>query len=280
VGQARADLAQAKINLDRTIITSPIDGVVVSRNVDVGQTVAASLQAPTLFTIANDLTKMEVLASIDEADVGRVKEGQRTTFTVDAYSGETFVGIISQLRLNPITTQNVVTYSAVVMVDNPQEKLRPGMTANITIPVEERLNVLKVPNAALRFRPPRDDSGQGGFRGGRNAGGQGQGQGSGQGTGAQGTGQGPQGAGQGPQGSGQGGAQSQGTQGQGEAGQNGQNRHRGQGGHEWAGKNPSGEKPPSQEPTAQAPASQAPDSQDKKDSSESRPKNKQTIWVM
>ncbi|MGA9771377.1 MAG: efflux RND transporter periplasmic adaptor subunit [Blastocatellia bacterium] len=153
VSQARAQLQQAQVNLDHSIIASPIDGVVVSRTVDVGQTVAASLQAPTLFTIANDLTKMQVLASIDEADVGQIKQGIKANFTVDAYPGETFLGDISQLRLNAQTLQNVVTYSAVIDVANPDQKLRPGMTANITIPVARRDSVLIVPNAALRFRP-------------------------------------------------------------------------------------------------------------------------------
>ena len=153
LSQARAQLQQAQVNLDHSIIASPIDGVVVSRTVDVGQTVAASLQAPTLFTIANDLTKMQVLASIDEADVGQIKQGIKANFTVDAYPGETFIGDISQLRLNAQTLQNVVTYSAVIDVANPDQKLRPGMTANITIPVARRESVLTVPNAALRFRP-------------------------------------------------------------------------------------------------------------------------------
>lgn len=156
VKQSQSQLEQAKINLERTIITSPIDGIVVSRSVDVGQTVAASLQAPTLFTIANDLTKMQVLASIDEADVGRVKEGQSAIFTVDAFPGENFKGELSQLRLNSVLTQNVVTYSAVITFENRGEKLRPGMTASVTIPVAERTNVLKIPNAALRFKPPAD----------------------------------------------------------------------------------------------------------------------------
>jgi HlyD family secretion protein len=153
LAQARAQLQQATVNLDHSIITSPIDGVVVSRNVDVGQTVAASLQAPTLFTIANDLTKMQVLASIDEADVGQIHQGIKANFTVDAYPGETFTGDITQLRLNAQTLQNVVTYSAVIEVANPESKLRPGMTANITISVARRDNALTVPNAALRFRP-------------------------------------------------------------------------------------------------------------------------------
>jgi HlyD family secretion protein len=153
LAQARAQLQQASVNLEHSIITSPIDGVVVSRTVDVGQTVAASLQAPTLFTIANDLTKMQVLASIDEADVGQIHQGIKSNFTVDAYPGETFTGDITQLRLNAQTLQNVVTYSAVIDVPNPELKLRPGMTANITIPVSRREGVLTVPNAALRFRP-------------------------------------------------------------------------------------------------------------------------------
>jgi HlyD family secretion protein len=151
--QSEAQLRQSQANLEHTIITSPIDGVVVSRNVDVGQTVAASLQAPTLFTIANDLTKMQVIASIDEADVGQIKQGIQANFTVDAFPGETFRGEITQLRLNAQTLQNVVTYSAVIEVANPELKLRPGMTTNITIPVAKRDNVLAVPNAALRFKP-------------------------------------------------------------------------------------------------------------------------------
>ncbi|PYT08159.1 MAG: efflux RND transporter periplasmic adaptor subunit [Acidobacteria bacterium] len=153
VSQAKAQLQQSQLNLDHSIIASPIDGVVVSRNVDVGQTVAASLSAPTLFTIANDLTKMQVLASIDEADVGQIRQGIKASFSVDAYPGETFSGEISQLRLNAQTAQNVVTYSAVIDVANTAMKLRPGMTANITIPVAKRDNVLTVPNAALRFKP-------------------------------------------------------------------------------------------------------------------------------
>jgi HlyD family secretion protein len=160
LAQARAQLQQAKVNLEHSIIASPIDGVVVSRNVDVGQTVAASLQAPTLFTIANDLTKMQVLASVDEADVGQIKQGIKANFTVDAYPGEVFAGEISQLRLNAQTLQNVVTYSAVIDVANEGLKLRPGMTANITIPVAHRENVLVVPNAALRFTPKLSDKEQ------------------------------------------------------------------------------------------------------------------------
>src|SRR5205085_215066 len=160
LAQAQAQLTQQQANLDHSIIASPIDGVVVSRAVDIGQTVAASLQAPTLFTIANDLTKMQVLASIDEADVGQIKQGIKANFQVDAFPGETFTGEITQLRLNAQTTQNVVTYSAVIEVANPELKLRPGMTANITIPVARRDNVLTVPNAALRFKPNLSDKEQ------------------------------------------------------------------------------------------------------------------------
>jgi HlyD family secretion protein len=153
LAQARAQLEQAEANLSHTVITSPIDGVVVSRDVDVGQTVAASLSAPTLFTIANDLTKMQVLASIDEADVGQIREGIKANFTVDAFPGQDFSGQVSQVRLNAQNLQNVVTYTAVVEVSNSEMKLRPGMTANITFPVERREDVLTVPNAALRFKP-------------------------------------------------------------------------------------------------------------------------------
>ncbi len=160
VATAKAQLQQNQLNLDHSIIKSPIDGVVVSRSVDVGQTVAASLQAPTLFTIANDLTKMQVLASIDEADVGQIRPGIKANFSVDAFPGEVFSGNIMQLRLNAQTQQNVVTYSAVIEVSNPQLKLRPGMTANITIPVARRDNVLTVPNAALRFKPNLTDKQQ------------------------------------------------------------------------------------------------------------------------
>jgi HlyD family secretion protein len=153
VAQAQAQLAQASVNLEHTVITSPIDGVVVSRTIDVGQTVAASLSAPTLFTIANDLTNMQVLASIDEADVGQIKEGGKARFTVDAFPNQTFNGDLIQVRLNSQTLQNVVTYTAVINVANPEQKLMPGMTANITIPVARRDDVLRVPNAALRFKP-------------------------------------------------------------------------------------------------------------------------------
>jgi len=143
----------AKTNLDHTIIRSPIDGIVVARNVDVGQTVAASLQAPTLFNIAQDLTKMQVDTQTDESDVGNIKVGQETTFTVDAYPNQTFRGKVVQIRLNPTTVQNVVTYDTVIAFDNPQMKLFPGMTAYVNIPVATAQNVLEVPNTALRFKP-------------------------------------------------------------------------------------------------------------------------------
>jgi HlyD family secretion protein len=154
VAQARAALSQARVNLAYTDIRSPTSGVVISRNVDVGQTVAASLQAPTIFVIAEDLAKMQVDTSVAEADVGRLKAGMAATFTVDAYPGETFRGKVRQIRNAPQTVQNVVTYDAVIDVDNPELKLKPGMTANVTFVYAEKDDVLKVPNSALRFRPP------------------------------------------------------------------------------------------------------------------------------
>jgi HlyD family secretion protein len=152
--QAEADLARAKLNLEYCNIYSPVDGVVISRSVDVGQTIAASLQSPTLFTIANDLTQMQVNASIDEADIGNISDQANVRFTVDAYPNESFRGRISEIRLNPQTVQNVVTYSVILSIENPEMKLKPGMTANITITVDQRNNVLKIPNAALRYTPP------------------------------------------------------------------------------------------------------------------------------
>src|SRR5689334_18010414 len=143
----------AKTNLGYTIIRSPIDGIVVARNVDVGQTVAASLQAPTLFNIAQDLTKMQVDTQTDESDVGNIKVGQESTFTVDAYPNQTFRGKVVQIRLNPTTVQNVVTYDTVIAFANPQMKLFPGMTAYVSVPVATAENVLEVPNTALRFKP-------------------------------------------------------------------------------------------------------------------------------
>ncbi|MFI5120341.1 MAG: efflux RND transporter periplasmic adaptor subunit, partial [Thermoanaerobaculia bacterium] len=157
VSQAQAALKQAETNLSYTRITSPIDGVVVSRQYDVGQTVAASFQAPVLFTIAQDLTKMQVLTNIDEADVGRVNVGQEATFSVDAFPDQPFHGAVSQIRLSPQTVQNVVTYPVMLDVANPDLKLKPGMTANVQVPVDVRKDVLRVPNAALRFRPDNAD---------------------------------------------------------------------------------------------------------------------------
>jgi HlyD family secretion protein len=151
--QAKADRDQARVNLEFTSIKSPIDGVVVSRSIDVGQTVAAAFQAPTLFVIANDLTKMQILANIDEADVGKVQEGLQARFTVDAYPGETFSGSIRQVREAATTSNNVVTYAAVIDAANPDRKLRQGMTASVTIVNASRDGVLRIPNAALRFKP-------------------------------------------------------------------------------------------------------------------------------
>jgi HlyD family secretion protein len=144
---------QAQTNLRYTTIRSPVDGIVVSRNVDVGQTVAASFQTPTLFTIAQDLTKMEIDTSVDEADIGRLREGQPVSFTVDAYPESRFVGKVRQIRNSPVITQNVVTYVVVIVVDNRDLKLKPGMTANVSIETARKENVLKIPSAALRFKP-------------------------------------------------------------------------------------------------------------------------------
>jgi HlyD family secretion protein len=153
LAQAKAQLAQAKVNLDMTRIVSPTDGTVISRSVDVGQTVAASLSAPTLFTIAQDLRKMQVDTSVAEADVGKLSAGMPATFTVDAFPGERFKGKVRQIRNAPQTVQNVVTYDAVIDVDNADLKLRPGMTANITFVSAEKDDVLRVPNAATRYKP-------------------------------------------------------------------------------------------------------------------------------
>ncbi|HEX8336994.1 MAG TPA: efflux RND transporter periplasmic adaptor subunit [Pyrinomonadaceae bacterium] len=160
VEQARAALQLAEINLRHTTITSPIDGVVVSRDVNVGQTVAASLSAPTLFTIAQDLTQMQVIANIDQADIGLVEQAKSVAFTVDAFPGDEFKGAIQQMRLNPQNVQNVVTYNVVIDVANPEQKLKPGMTANLTVTIDERRDVLKVPNSALRFTPQAADGAQ------------------------------------------------------------------------------------------------------------------------
>jgi HlyD family secretion protein len=151
--QARAALSQARVNLAYTTIVSPIDGVVISRNVDVGQTVAASLQAPTLFTIAEDLAKMQVHTNVAEADIGRVRPEMPVSFTVDAFPKQRFQGVVHQIRNAPQTVQNVVTYNVIVNVENPELKLRPGMTANVTFVYAEMREVLRVANAALRFRP-------------------------------------------------------------------------------------------------------------------------------
>jgi HlyD family secretion protein len=149
--QAAVDVAQT--NLNHTVIMAPIDGTVINRSVDIGQTVAASLQAPTLFTIAQDLTKMQVYAKTDESDVGNIRPGQKVTFKVDAFPRDTFNGEVVQVRMNATTVQNVVTYDTIIEFDNPEMKLFPGMTAYVSIPVHEAANVLKVPNGALRYRP-------------------------------------------------------------------------------------------------------------------------------
>jgi HlyD family secretion protein len=171
VQQAQAALSLSELNLSHTTITSPIDGIVVSRDVNVGQTVAASLSAPTLFTIANDLTQMQVIANIDQADIGMVEQAKSVKFSVDAFTGKEFEGKIEQMRINPQNVQNVVTYNVVINVENPEQKLKPGMTANLTITIDERNNVLKVPNAALRFSP-QDANGQRTGGGGGGGGGQ------------------------------------------------------------------------------------------------------------
>jgi len=154
VKQAEASLHQAAIDLEHTRILAPVDGTVVARRMDVGQTVAASFQAPTLFEIAQDLTKMQVDTNVDEADIGRVQLGQDASFTVDAYPGMNFRGKVVEIRKAPINVQNVITYDAVVAVSNPELKLFPGMTANVKVLVDQRANALKIANAAIRFRPP------------------------------------------------------------------------------------------------------------------------------
>jgi HlyD family secretion protein len=153
VTQSQASLRQNQVNLAHTVIESPIDGLVISRNVDVGQTVAASMSAPTLFVLAADLTKMQVLASLDESDVGRIRPGQVVRFRVDAFPTDEFIGNVTQVRLQPTTVQNVVTYQTVIDVPNPALKLKPGMTANVNIEIARRADVIRVPNTALRFRP-------------------------------------------------------------------------------------------------------------------------------
>jgi HlyD family secretion protein len=153
VTQARAAVSQSEVNLAKTVITSPIDGIVISRAVDLGQTVAASLQAPTLFTIAADLRQMRLNANIDESDLGAIHDGQTVSFRVDAYPSDVFEGTVTQVRLQPAVVQNVVTYAAIVSAANPELKLKPGMTATLEVEVARRDNVLRVPSAALRFKP-------------------------------------------------------------------------------------------------------------------------------
>jgi HlyD family secretion protein len=154
IESAKANLSTARINLNYTTIQSPVNGTVVARNVDVGQTVAASLQAPVLFTIAQDLTNMQVDTNVDEADIGKVQVGQTSNFTVDAFPTDTFNAQVFQVRNAPTTVQNVVTYDVVLMVKNPDLKLKPGMTANVTIIIEKKDDVLMIPNAVLKFRMP------------------------------------------------------------------------------------------------------------------------------
>ena len=169
VVQAQASMNQAQVNLSHTIIRAPIDGVVIARNVDVGQTVASSLQAPTLFVIARDLKEMRVNASIDESDIGEIDTKQNVRFRVDAYPNETFFGTVAQIRLQPVVQQNVVSYVTVIEVPNPELKLKPGMTAAVTIETGRADDVLKVPNAALRFTPPAPAGAAGQARQGRGA---------------------------------------------------------------------------------------------------------------
>ena len=185
VAQSQASLSQTQVNLDHTVITAPIDGIVTQRSVDVGQTVAASMQAPTLFIIAADLTKMQVNANIDESDVGNIRPGQRVTFRVDAYPTDEFEGTVTQIRLQPVVQSNVTTYGTIIDVPNNDLKLKPGMTANLNVEVARKNNANRVPNAAIRFRPTTDIfaalnqpvppeaqfGGRGRGRGGRGAGG-------------------------------------------------------------------------------------------------------------
>jgi len=198
VQQREAAISQAKIDLERTIIRAPVDGTVINRAVNLGQTVAASLNAPILFVIAQDLREMQVEASVDEADIGRVRAGQAVTFTVDAFPGRNFRGTVQQVRQLPTTVQNVVTYTVIVSADNSSNELLPGMTANVQIVLAQHAAVLRVPNAALRFRPPGSattatataggppaGAGPAASGGGRPAGGPGQGGGRGPGAGAQ-----------------------------------------------------------------------------------------------
>jgi HlyD family secretion protein len=196
VSQAKAQLNQSQTNLEHSIITSPIDGIVTQRSVDIGQTVQASMTAPTLFIIAEDLTQMQVSANIDESDVGRITPGQDVTFRVDAFAGVDFHGTVAQIRLNPTVVNNVTTYATMLNVPNKDLRLKPGMTANLKIQVTKRSDVLRIPNTALRFRPSLDafaalnepvpPEALGGGRGRRAQGGQGGGGQGGQGAGGQG----------------------------------------------------------------------------------------------
>src|SRR3954447_17311871 len=186
--QAQSQLHTAEVNREHTVITAPIDGIVIQRAVEPGQTVNAGMNAPLLFVLAADLTDMQVNANIDEADVGNMRPGQPVTFRVDAFPNDVFTGSVHQVRLQPTTVQNVVTYQTVIAVPNQQLKLKPGMTANVTIEVNRKSNVLRIPSAATRFRPTADvfaalnqempPEARGGF-GGRNAGGRGAGGGNG-----------------------------------------------------------------------------------------------------
>ncbi len=164
VMQSAGALKIAQTNLAYATIRSPVDGIVISRSVDVGQTVAASFQTPTLFSIAQDLTKMQIDTNVDESDIGRAVKGQSVVFTVDAWPSKTFTGVVSQVRNAPIVTQNVVTYNVVILVDNRELLLKPGMTANVTIEVKKFENVLKIPNAAIRYRPADKSKETGGGR--------------------------------------------------------------------------------------------------------------------
>ena len=161
VRTAEAKVREAEVNLAYTDITSPVDGVVVARNVDVGQTVAATFQTPTLFLVAEDLAKMQVSASVSESDIGTVAEGQDVAFTVDAYPATSFVGRVEQVRNAPVTVQNVVTYDVIVRVDNSDLRLKPGMTANVTVMTATRPDALRVSTSALRFRPPTEERAEG-----------------------------------------------------------------------------------------------------------------------
>jgi len=160
VQTARGQLMRDRANLNYSIIRSPVSGVVVSRQVDLGQTVAASFQTPTLFQIAQDLTRMQIDTNVAEADIGKIELGQTARFTVDAFSGQRFTGKVHQIRINPINQQNVITYDVVVAVDNPERKLMPGMTAYVNFIIQERTGALLVPNAALRFRPAESREGK------------------------------------------------------------------------------------------------------------------------